>query len=110
MFYTPKFQTGESVEVAEKMRSGEIPLLEVTDYDDFLFFVSLLEKQSIFLIEDAPFDKNARDAVQEPEFEFRASFYERKTSFADAEPQKIMYIDVYYEPVPEETYDSTGEM
>lgn len=110
MFYTPKFQTGESVEVADKMRNGEIPMLEVTDYDDFLFFVSLLEKQGIFLIEDAPFDKYARDTVQEPEFEFRASFYEDKISFANAKREKIMYIDVYYEPVPEKTYDSAGEM
>lgn len=110
MFYTPKFQTGESAEVAEKMRNGEIPMLEVTDYDDFMFFVSLLEKQGIFLIEDAPLDKNARDTVEEPQFEFRACFYKSKTSLADAEHDKIMYIDVYFEPVPEETYDSTGEM
>lgn len=110
MFYIPKFQSGEAREVAEKLEKGEIPCLEVYDMEEFEYFVKTLGAYNYFLIKDWELDKKARDTVKEPEFEFRAAFYETNVNASETVTNKIKYIDVYFEAQPEDTYDNCGEM
>jgi len=48
--------------------------------DEFNWVVKKLEEYNIYLAKNIPFDKNARDRVKEPEFEFRAAFSSSKDS------------------------------
>ncbi len=105
MFHEVRYQTGEVREVAEKMKQREIPQLEVIDMEEFEIFAGRLNELGIFLAVDIPFDKTARDGVKEPEFEFRAAF-----TAAQDRVEELMFIDVYFEAEPEETYDPVGEM
>ena len=105
MFRQVLFQTGELREIVQEMKNGGIPCLEVTDLEDFNSFTLRLSSFNIVIADDIPYDKKARDSVKEPEFEFRAAFY------SDCpEIPEIMYIDVYFEPEYERTYDPVGEM
>ena len=110
MFHEVRYQTGEVREVAEKMKQREIPQLEVIDMEEFEIFAGRLNELGIFLAVDIPFDKTARDGVKEPEFEFRAAFRDRTDTAAQDHVEELMYIDVYFEAEPEETYDPVGEM
>lgn len=103
MFYEIRFQTGESLQVANEMRKGVIPKLETEDFDEFMYFIDFLKKQGFLPDTGKPFDKKARDTEKESGFEFRAAFI-------DAENGSSAYIDVYFNVQPEKTYDSVGEI
>lgn len=106
MFREIRYQTGEVREVAQAMKTGEIPHLEVNFIEEFELFAERLNEYGISKVKELPYDKNARDRVSEPEFEFRAAFSEKPGAGRDG----LMYIDVYFEEDPEETYDPVGEM
>lgn len=110
MFYQPRYQTGELKEIVEEMKKGNIPCMDVEGPDDFEFFVKKLLDFNIYKVEEKPYDKNARDGIKEPEFEFRAAFYYQPSGSGKPDRKEFMYIDVYFEPDHEETYDSVGEM
>jgi hypothetical protein len=109
MFREIRYQTGESLQVFEEMKNGGIPCLEVLDHEDFESFAERLEAFGIKKSDGIPYDKNARDGVKEPEFEFRAAFHSVEAGKTPQMPD-TMYIDVYFEPEIERTYDPMGEM
>lgn len=110
MFREMRFQTGEVREVAEAMKKGSIPCLEVECMDEFIIFANRLSEYGISQVAEIPYDKTARDRIKEPEFEFRAAFREQPSSSAESHTAKLMYMDVYYEKDMEEDYDSVGEI
>ncbi len=110
VFRQVRYQTGEAPAVADEMKNGRIPCLDVDDREEFDRFVKELNKYGISRADDIPFDKNARDGIKEPEFEFRAAFYPDSLKDGSITSKDIMYIDVYFEPEIERTYDSVGEM
>lgn len=110
MFYHIRFQTGEIKDIIGEMEKGNIPCMDVDDTDELNWFIDQLAKHGIYKIEGIPYDKNARDRVNEPEFEFRIAFSKRPLKVEDVKKEDIMYIDFYFEPITEETYDPVGEM
>lgn len=106
MFNQIRFQTGEIKEIIDEMKKGNIPCMDVDDEDDFQRFVNELSKRNILLAENVPFDRKARDGVKEPEFEFRAAFFDKEAGSTPLQSQDFMFIDFYFEPELEETYDS----
>lgn len=110
MFRQIRYQTGESAEIAAQMKNGGIPCLDVNDIEEYNLFVKLLEKHNIIEAREIPKNKSSRDKIKEPEFEFRAAFYLDNIDSSTGMDKKTMYIDVYFEPDFEETYDSVGEM
>lgn len=109
MFRQIRYQTGESAEVAAEMKSGGIPCLDVNDIEEFDEFINTLTRYGIRKADNIPYDKQARDKVKEPEFEFRAAFYHDSPDKKQEAPV-LVYLDVYFEPEVERTYDSIGEM
>lgn len=103
MFKQIRYQTGESAEVASEMKKGIIPCMDVNDMEEFNIFKNKLLKYGIRFAEDIPYDKSARNTITEPEFEFRAAFYIEDS-------KEISFLDVYFEPEIDRTYDSVGEM
>lgn len=110
MFREVRFQTGEVREVAAEIKKGTIPCLEVEYLEEFEIFSRRLIEYGIYKVTDIPYDKNARDRIKEPEFEFRAAFSDCNNGYAPDNAKKLMYIDVYFEADPEESYDPVGEM
>ena len=110
MFKQVRFQTGETADIASEMKKGCIPCMDVADNDEFDFFVNQLSKHNIFKVEGMPYDSNARSKINEPEFEFRAPFCSYPAKASDVNMEGLMYIDVYFEPYIEKTYDPVGEM
>ncbi|HOM01432.1 MAG TPA: hypothetical protein PLH43_01210 [Acetivibrio sp.] len=100
MFYQIRYQTGEIEDMVAEMKKGGIPCMDVDDMDEFNWVVKKLEEYNIYLAKNIPFDRNARDRVNEPEFEFRAAFSSAKDS-----EDNLMYIDFYFEPYVEKDYD-----
>ena len=99
MFRTVKYQTGELESIVNDMKNGEIPMLEVDNSDELNWVLNELKKYSISRIESLAPDKIARDAVKEPDFEFRLAFsYNNDTS-------NVMYIDIFEEPILDRDYD-----
>lgn len=99
MFRTIKYQTGELDAVVSDMENNIIPMLEVDDQAELMWVIDELKKYSIFRAEDIPPDKTARDAVAEPDFEFRLAF------LFQHDKSHIMYIDIFEEPIPDRDYD-----
>ncbi len=111
MFRDIRYQNGEVREVAEAMKKGSIPCLDVEGMDDFNRFAARLNEHGIFLASDIPYDKAARDVLKEPEFEFRAAFRRVPVSQSSGEEAaKLFYIDVYFEEDLQEDYDPIGEI
>lgn len=100
MFYQVRFQTGEIEEIVREMKNGNIPCMDVVDMDEYNWVVQKLSEHGILRLENVPLDKNARDKLKEPEFEFRAAFSQSGDS------NNLMYIDFYFEPFIEEDYAS----
>ena len=99
MFYIIKYQTGELDAVVSDMKNGKIPMLEVDDTNELNWVIDRLREKNIYRIDSIEPDKKARDAVLEPDFEFRIAFsYNNDLS-------NIMYIDIFEEPIPDEDYD-----
>ena len=98
-----RYQTGEAVEIIKMMKTGSIPKVDVYDHEDFKLFTDILEKHNIFVAEDVPFDRTARDTVKEPDFEFRAGFFEKSNGILNT--NHLMFIDFYFEPYVFEDYD-----
>lgn len=110
MFKEVRFQNGEVREVAAALKSGTIPCLEVTYLKEFEIFSDRLRAFNIFQVPGILYDKTARDGVKEPEFEFRAAFTGQEDISTSENRMELMYIDVYFEAEPEESYDPVGEM
>ena len=110
MFYQVRFQTGEIKQIIDEMKKGNIPCMDVNDGDEMNWFIKELESKGIFRVEDIPYDKNARDRVKEPEFEYRIAFYTSPVRASVLEGKTPMYIDFYFEPIVDRTYDPVGEM
>lgn len=110
MFREIRFQTGEVLEVSQEMKKGSVPCLELQFEEEFEAFVIRLKEYGIYFAENIPLDKDARDRIKEREFEYRAAFTEQPAIIAGEKNARLMYIDVFVEEVPEETYDPVGEM
>ncbi|MCX7746704.1 MAG: hypothetical protein N2645_07425 [Clostridia bacterium] len=106
MFWQIRYQTGELNDVVHEMKKGNTPCIDVVDVDEFHWLVGELAKKGVYHIEGSPLDKNARDMLKEPEFEFRAAFSEKPAQWESVDRSNIMFIDIYFEPEIEETYDS----
>jgi len=99
MFRTIKYQTGELNAVVSDMKNDIIPMLEVDNSAELMWVIDELKKYSMYRAENIPPDKLARNAVAEPDFEFRLAFsYQHDMSH-------IMYIDIFEEPIPDRDYD-----
>lgn len=110
MFRDVRYQTGELDQVAADMKKGLIPCIDVEDTLEYEWVVKQLEEYEIYRVKDIPVDKKARDPIKEPEFEFRAAFSDDPTGSSATGKKDLMYIDFYFEPIIEETYDPVGEM
>lgn len=110
MFRQIRYQTGEIKEIVEEMKKGSIPCMDLNDYEELEWFVGQLAEHGIFRVEGMPYDKNARDRIKEPEFEFRIPFHTQPVKAEEAGGIKLLYLDVYFEPDYEESYDPVGEM
>lgn len=111
MFVHIRYQTGEIDQVIEEMKKGSIPCMDVDNYDEYNWVIGQLENKGMFKIPEFSHDIDARDRVKEPEFEFRDAFYTSPAFEAGSlDKSKLLYIDFYFEPVEDETYDSIGEM
>ncbi len=110
MFYEVRFQTGEISQIIDEMKKGNIPCMDVIDNDDLNSFIQRLESNGIYKIEGMPYDLNARDRVKESEFEYRIGFYTSPVKASELKDKKPMYIDFYFEPIVDRTYDPVGEM
>jgi hypothetical protein len=102
MFYQIRFQTGETTDIISEMKKGNIPCMDVEDIDEFNWFINHLSENGVYKVDSIPYDKNSRDKIKEPEFEFRVAFSDTK----DGKNEKLMYIDFYFPLVEDETYDS----
>ena len=110
MFYEVSFHTGELSQLIDEVRKGNIPCMDVFDDDEMEWFIKQLESKSIYKIHDLPYDRSARDTVKEPEFEFRIAFYTSRISATELQGKTPLYIDFYFEPFIDRTYDPVGEM
>lgn len=106
MFYHIRFQTGEIKEIIEDMQKGNIPCMDVIDYDDLNNFLKSFSDYGYYKVKDLDYNRNARDKVKEPEFEFRITFSNKDDIFENLKNEKLFYIDFYFEPYIEETYSS----
>jgi hypothetical protein len=104
MFHQIRYQTGELDDVAEQMRKGSIPCMDVSDREEYGWVLEQLALRGITRLEAIPEDRNARDRLKEPEFEFRAAFSPTGSN------DRLLYLDIYYEPDHERTYDPIGEI
>ena len=102
MFRQIRYQTGEMDEIVLEMEKGNIPCMDVDDQEELEWFLLQLEKRSIFRVDGLSFDREARDRVKEPEFEFRIALFEKTD---DSVKKDNLYIDFYFEPDIEKTYD-----
>lgn len=99
MFRTIKYQTGELTKVVADMKNNIVPMLEVDNSDELMWVIDKLKEYSVHRAEHIPPDKTARDAVAEPDFEFRLAFlFNHDTS-------RVMYLDIFEEPIPDRDYD-----
>lgn len=105
MFYQIRFQTGELSDIVNEMKKGNIPCMDVDDTEELNWFINQLTQHGIHKVEAIPYDKNARDRIKEPEFEFRIAFTDKQAISTEIEKAKLMYIDFYFPPIEEETYD-----
>lgn len=110
MFRQTRFQTGELTDITAEMEKGRIPCMDVDNNEEFEWFVKLLARHGFFRVENMPYDRTARDRVREPEFEFRVPFCRYPARAENIKIDELMYIDVYFEPDIDETYDSIGEI
>ena len=99
MFRTLKYQTGELDAVVNDMKNDIIPMLEVDDSTELTWVINELEKYSVFRAKTIPPDRKARNAVSEPDFEFRLAF------LLDHDTSHTMYIDIFEEPIKDRDYD-----
>lgn len=106
MFKQIRYQTGEIKEIIEDMKCGKIPCMDVDNNDEYEWFLGQLELNSIYKVKALDPDKYARDRVLESEFEFRVAFSDSPIFAQNIDVQKLMYIDFYFEPIEDETYDS----
>lgn len=110
MFVHIRYQTGEIDQVIEEMKKGNIPCMDVEDSDEYNWVIGQLRNKNVYKIEELSHDINARNRIQEPEFEFRDAFSLTNASQNEIHKSQLMYIDFYFEPIEDETYDSIGEI
>lgn len=106
MFVQTRFQTGELDDVIKEMKNGTIPVMDVDDNDELNWVIDQLAKRGMYKVEDLPYDKDARDKLKEPEFEYRIAFYTSSVKSSDIDKKELMYIDFYTPLIVDEDYDS----
>ncbi len=106
MFYDIRYQTGETEDIIAEMKKGSIPRMDVDNEEELGWFIGQLEKKGIYRVAGLPYDRKARDRIKEPEFEFRIAFCTAPLDASRTSGVDLMYIDFYFEPEIEETYDS----
>lgn len=104
MFHQIRYQTGEIGEIAAEMKNGSIPCMDVQNREEYEWVLERLIERGIYRHAQTPEDRTARDRLREPDFEFRTAFCLKDSNSAS------MYLDVYFEPDYEETYDPVGEL
>lgn len=100
-----RYQTGEIDEIVAEMKKGNIPCMDVIDSNELEWVIKKLQDHGVYKVEGLPYDKTARDTVKEPEFEFRIAFSDRPLNADEISGNKLMYIDFYFEPIPDRDYD-----
>lgn len=105
MFYQIRFQTGEISELISEMQKGNIPCMDVEDTHELNWVINELSQRGIHKVSEIPYDKNARDKIKEPEFEFRIAFAQGSETY-ELQKSQLMYIDFYSPIAEDETYDS----
>ena len=110
MFYQERYQTGEIKKIISDMQNRLIPCMDVDDSEELNWFIGQLEANGVYKVSGQQYDVNARDRVKEPEFEYRISFYSSPITLQEAQDKKLMFLDVYFEPIIDRTYDPCGEM
>lgn len=110
MFYQERYQTGEIKKIISDMQNGLIPCMDVDDSEELNWFIGQLQENGLYKVSGQQYDVNARDRVKEPEFEYRISFYSSPITMQEAQDKKLMFLDVYFEPIIDRTYDPCGEM
>jgi hypothetical protein len=97
-----RYQTGEIKDIAEKMKKGNIPEIDIDNDEEYNSVIEDLKKYNINLMENVEVDEHAVDTVEKPEFQFRTTFYiendKNKTAYADffmIEPPDETYADVF---------------
>ncbi|HEX9061645.1 MAG TPA: hypothetical protein VF941_15800 [Clostridia bacterium] len=110
MFYDIRFQTGELDDVIASTDKGSVPCMDVLDGEELNWVIDELAKKGLYKIEYMPYDKNARDKLKEPNFEYRVAFSRHRTTAGKIPQDEIKYVDFYFEPDLDETYDSIGEL
>ena len=106
MFRQIRYQTGELEEIISEMKAGKIPCMDVDNTEELNWFIEKLSSRGIYKIEDLLYNRTARNRINEPEFEFRIGFYTSPLKSSDINSADIMYIDFYFEPDIEKTYDT----
>jgi hypothetical protein len=106
MFREIRYQTGEINDIITEMKKGNIPCMDVDDSEDMARFIKELSTRNFLVVQDMPFNRNARDRVKEPEFEFRVAFSEIAPLSDKNDINNVKFIDFYFEPDVEESYDS----
>lgn len=106
MFRQVRYQTGEMEDIIGEMKKGAIPCMDVDNTEELDWFIGQLAGHGIYKVEGLPYDRNARDRIHEPEFEFRIAFADKPAKGGETDKKALMYIDFYFEPDIEEDYDS----
>lgn len=104
MFMTVKYQTGELSDVVKDLHDGKIPCLEVEDTSELNWVLNKLTEFSVYQVKDLPFDRNARDMIKEPDFEFRIAFTPYPSDVNTYKKEDLLFIDVYFEIIELESY------
>ncbi len=109
-FRETRYQTGETEEIITEMKNGKIPCVDVDNQDELDWYIEQLKKHGIYRIDGLACDRKARDGVKEPDFECRIAFFTKPVKAGEIKPEYALFIDFYFEPEIEETYDSIGEI
>lgn len=92
-----RFQTGEFKDIANEIRKSNIPEVDIDSDKEYKELLCDLESEGIYAAEK-DLDKKAINKVENPEFQYRTSFY------IDNDKSKLGFIDFYTVDEPEETY------
>ena len=100
-----RYQTGEIKKVAEELKKGKIVEMDLDFEEELDEVITDLEEEGIYKIKDYPYDYNAIDLVENPEFMLRAGFYTEPVNINDINEEKILFIDFFMIEEQEEDYD-----
>lgn len=104
-----RYQTGELNEVVKEMNEGNIPEMDVEDNKEYEWVLVQLAERGVHKVVEFSADKEARDPVIEPEFEFRDAFSKEKDKKYTGK-DGLMFLDFFFEPIMDRDYDAVGEL